>query len=36
MTMENVLALQLIETVEKNADADLLGSLASAGCDKPE
>ncbi len=33
--MENVLALQLIETAGPEPMAEVAGSLASAGCDKP-
>jgi hypothetical protein len=33
--MESVLALQQIEVEDNNTDVEMLGSLASAGCDKP-
>jgi hypothetical protein len=34
--MENVLSLQLMKTAEVSTNADMAGSVASLGCDKPD
>ena len=33
--MENVLALQLVETIAPQLTTDMAGSVGSVGCDKP-